>query len=393
MNRSKSLFVSLLFSSLAVLSAGCGNSETLPEATDGGGADAGPPDANLPPTPLVFHKAGGTVIDYFAGVEDPVLGATVSTEGVNPKVETTVDAEGVFSMDVLANSLFYLSNSAPGFVLSRSAPIQMLESDLERLQFAASEVGVARQYTAAGVTKVAGNGIIMVELARSDGMPAENIPAANIVLTSIAQPGVAIGNAFLVDGATSDLSPNATTPTSEVDADSRYRAGFLNVAPGEYNISVTHLDDSVQTIFAIVPPDGASFILSSINGDGRGDPRIVLDPTVKIGFKEDIYPILQTVARGGDGCTACHDHTHPLSYIGTPEVTYELLKLDALDPVGEPLLNMGSPEQSPFLQNPVYEDVPNHPNVFWTVNSNHYKGIIAWIEQGAALLREDAVLP
>ncbi|MBL4633449.1 MAG: hypothetical protein JKY56_06245 [Kofleriaceae bacterium] len=385
-----------IFLSLAV-SAGlfaCDDGDD-PATGDGGSLiDAGPPADAAIPKPYEFFPVSGNVVEYFAATEDVIVAnATVNTEGLRPQIDATATAAGEYTMDILADSLFFLTADATGFVPSRSTPIQMLKTPIVRTIFVASEAGVASQYSGAGVTAVAGDGIVMVVLTQPDGLAAVGVPVADVTLTAIAQPGTPIGTSYMVDVGTGNLSPTGTTPMSVADKNGVAKAGFLNVPAGEYNVNVV-LPDSLgtQTIFIIVPAGGASFVLSSLNGEGRGAPTRVLDPTVKLGFTEDIYPILQISAVGGDGCAVCHDASHPLNYTAGPEATLALLQLDAMDPV-EPRLNMDSPEDSPFVLNPVYEDVPNHPNVFWTVNANHYKGIVAWIAQGAALLREDAVIP
>lgn len=363
---------------------------------DGGvNGDAGPPADAAIPKPYEFFPVSGTVIDYFNATPDTLVpSAMVNTEGLRPQIDSTTDAAGAYTMEILADSLFYLTAEATGFVPSRNTPIQMLKTPIVRTVFAASDVGVARQYAGAGVTAVAGNGIVMVELSKIDATAAVGIPVSDVTLTAIGQPNTPIGTSYMVNPGTLDLSPTGTTPTSVADANGFARAGFLNVVPGEYNVNVVLPNaEGTQTIFIIVPPGGASFVLSSLNGEGRGAPTIVLDPNTKLGFTEDIYPLLQISASGGDGCAVCHDASHPLNYTAGPELTLAQLNMDAMDPVGVPRINMATPEDSPFVLNPVYEDVPNHPNVFWTVNANHYKGIVAWVKQGAALLREDAVLP
>ncbi len=408
--KSNSRLFTTLIPRLVVGSLGlvaCGNGDTNNMLFDAGVIDAAVDvaDSAGQVLPLENYDVSGMVVDYFSGDDSPVLNATVVTEGVNPAISATIDAQGAYLMEVLANSLFYLTSSAPDYVLSRSGALQMLASPIVRTQVVASEVGIARQYTSVGVTQQANTGIVMVDLRNASAQPIVGLSTSDVILSTTADPGVPVGSAFFVASDGNDLSPNATTPLSVLDNYAppdvpveidvrRARAGFLNVAPGEYNVSVTLPDlAGTQTIFVIVPQEGASFVVSNINGDGRGDPTLVLDPTSALGFVEDIYPILQTVARGGDGCATCHVSDFVLPLVGTAEETFALLQMDAVSPAGTPLINLSEPEASPFLQNPVYEDVPNHPNVFWTINSNHYQGIIAWITQGAALLREDAVLP
>jgi len=389
-----SLSTFLLCFAIGAGAIACGSEADTAEA-DGGVEvpDAGPPADAAIPKPLEFFPVSGMVIDYFNATPDTVVaGAVVNTEGLRPQVDATASGTGEYTMDILADSLFFLSAEASGFVLSRNTPIQMLKSAIVRTLFVASDVGVNRQYAGAGVTRVAGNGIVMVELSNTDATAIVGIPTSDVTLTSIAAPGVPVGTSYFVDPATSDLSQSTTL--SVADANGIARAGFLNVPPGEYNVNVVLPEAAgTQTIFIIVPDDGASVVLSSLNGEGRGPPSRILDPNVKLGFTEDIYPTLQISSLGGDGCAVCHDASHPLNYTAGAEATLAQLNLDAMDPIGEPRINLSSPEDSPFVQNPVYEDVPNHPNVFWTVNANHYIGIVAWIRQGAPLLREDAVLP
>ncbi len=420
-------FVSFLFGSAifaaSSLSACVGNvpdNEGSGESTADAAVEVTPDaDVNSPDAgeiaPAQSYEVKGVVVDYFAaniGNILPVANAGLSTDGLDPQILSTADVTGNYTMDILQSSLFYLTATATGYAPSRNPSIQMLEEAIEQNQFAASIEGIARQYSGAGgvgtpIEIIAGTGIIMVELQRNNGMPAIDIPAADIVLTTIADPETPVGTAFLVDPLTTDLSPIETTPASVVDGQGKARAGFLNVPPGEYNVSIAiggggggggGGNGGIQTVLVTVLADGASFALSSTGGGGGGgggggNAAIVLDPNAPLGFTEDIYPILQTIADGGDGCATCHNAQHPLSFIGTPEETLVLLNADAIDPAGVPRIDLLNPADSPFVTNPVFEPVPNHPNAFWTVNSNHYIGSVAWITQGAALLRADAVLP
>ncbi|MCP4445245.1 MAG: hypothetical protein GY811_07875 [Myxococcales bacterium] len=394
-----------LLASLAVGALGACGVDATDVPSDANNTDAAPlADSAGTVLPLENYEVAGKVLDYFAVPEIAVAGAAVVTEGVNPAISATIDGDGVYSMEVLANSLFYLTSSATGYVASRSGALQMLASAIVRDQYIASTEGVARQYTSVGVAQEAGKGIVMVDLRDGDSLPIVGLAAASLSLGTIEEPGTSVSTPFFVEAAGSDLSPSAATPVSALDNYTiegapkeldfrRARAGFLNVDPGEYNVTVTLPAGGTQTIFVIVPDDGVSFVTSNLNGDGRGDPTIVLDAESALGYTEDIHPILQTVARGGDGCATCHVADFFLPFVGDAEATLALLQMDALSPAGTPRIDLSDPVASPLLQNPVYEDVPNHPNVFWTINSNHYRGILAWIEQGAPLLRADAVLP
>ncbi len=421
MNRKLALR-SILFGSLTLGFGACvgqvPGGEGDPQANaDGGasGADAGPAADAGEEIPAVL-SVSGKVIDYFAanlGGVPVVANASLTTVGLEPAVDVQADALGAFTMDVLPSSLFYVNTAATGYAPSRNAATQLLDVPLEQNQYAASLVGIARQYAGAGglepIVPTDGNGVIMLELVRNNGNPAVDIPIENIVLASAAAPLIPIGTAYLVDPLTTDLSPNDVTLVSAVDGNNRARAGFLDVPPGDYTITTTIVggggggggggDGGIQTVAVTVGLNGVTFansagVASAGAGGGSGAAAtIVLDPNAPLGFTEDIYPILQTVATGGDGCVGCHDANHLLPFTGTPEETLALLLLDAIEPAGVPRINLLSPADSPFVTNPVYEAIPNHPNAFWTVNSNHYKGAIAWIAQGAALLRADAVLP
>jgi hypothetical protein len=328
-------------------------------------------------------------------------------------------------MNILPASLFYVNVTAPGFAPSKNSATQLLDVALVQDQYAASTVGIARQYVGAGgvgtpILPVAGNGIIMLDISKNNGDPAAGVPFTDIVLASVEAPLIPVGSAYLVDPDTLDLSPNdiavnpleATIETIIDPVTLRARGGFLNVPPGEYTITVTIPagggggggggggDGGIQVVSATVIADGATFVNTAGapgegggGGGGGGQALIVLDPDSPLGFTEDIYPVLMAVADGGDGCISCHDANHILPFTGTPEEVYLRLQGEAVDPLGTPYINLLEPALSPFVMNPVYEAIANHPNAFWTVNSNHYRGIIAWIVQGAALLRADAVLP
>lgn len=383
------------------------------------GGDSGvvQPDAN-PDTGPTSLEVSGKIVDYFANALTPgsaVADAALITDGLDPVVNGVADGLGVYSVEILPASLFYMNVTAPNFAPSKNAATQVLDVALVQDQYAASITGIARQYVGAGgvgtpILQIAGNGIIMLDLTRNNGEPAVDVPVAAIVLASADAPDTPIGTAYLVDPLTTDLSPIDVTLRSAVDATGRARGGFLNVPPGDYTISVTVPgggggggggDGGIQTVQATVTADGATFVNTAgeagggggAGAGGGGQASIILDPNSPLGFTEDIYAVLIDVAKGGDGCVTCHDAAHILPFTGTPEETLALLNLEALDPVGVLRINLEVPELSPFVTNPVYEAIPNHPNAFWTVNSNHYRGIIAWIEQGAALLRADAVLP
>ncbi len=401
-----SRLLAILLPSLVIGSLGACGIDATDIPSDANTTDATPTaDSAGTVLPLQNYEVTGKVLDYFAVPEIAVASASVVTEGVNPAISATLDGEGVYSMEVLANSLFYLTTSAAAYVPSRSGALQMLASAIVRDQYIASTEGVALQYTSVGVTQQAGKGIVMVDLRDGNSEPIVGLPSSSLALSTIATPNSSVSTPFFVEADGNNLSPSGTTPVSALDNYTvpgapkeldlrRARAGFLNVDPGEYNVTVTLPDSGgTQTIFVIVPEGGVSFVTSNLNGDGRGEPTIVLDPESPLGFTEDIHPILQTVARGGDGCATCHVADFFLPFVGNAETTLGLLQMDAVNPAGSPRISLSDPVSSPLLQNPVYEDVPNHPNVFWTINSNHYRGILAWINQGAPLLRADAVLP
>jgi hypothetical protein len=379
--------------------------------------DAGP---DIGPVPL---EVSGKVIDYFGNVITPgavVADATLTTDGLDPVVEVTGDALGLYAMNILPASLFYVNVAATGYAPSKNSATQLLDVALVQDQFAASILGIERQYVGAGgvgtpIIQIDGNGIIMLDISRNNGDPAIGVPVADIVLATVAAPDIPVGSAYLV-GPTTDLSPNdivaapleATIETVVDAATGRARGGFLNVPPGDYTISVTIPgggggggggNGGIQLVQATVLANGATFVNTAGaageggGGGGGGQAAIVLDPNSPLGFTEDILPVLMAVADGGDGCVSCHDAAHILPFTGTPAEVLARLNEGAVDPLGEIRINLLEPALSPFVMNPVYEAIPNHPNAFWTVNSNHYRGIIAWIEQGAALLRADAVLP
>ncbi len=387
-------------------------------SSPGNGQQQGGPDADLVeaevdagpvvgPAPL---EVSGTVIDYFQNNLTPgaiVADATLSTDGLDPAILATASPQGLYAMDILPASLFYVNVDGVGYATSKNSVTQVLDVALVQDQFAASTVGIARQYVGAGavgtpILQIDGSGIIMLDISRNNGAPAIDVPFENIVLTTVADPLTPIGTAFLVDPANTDIAPNDVILVTAIDATTtRARGAFINVLPGDYTITVTIPaggggNGGIQVVQATVLANGATFVNTAGaagEGGGGGQAAIVLDPLSPLGFTEDIHPILMAVADGGDGCVSCHDAAHVLPYIGTPVEVLARLNEVAVDPVDVLRLNLLEPALSPFVMNPVYEAIPNHPNAFWTVNSNHYKGIIAWIEQGASIDRAGAVLP
>lgn len=405
----------------ALSMAGCvgdpPGTEEQPGAADAGSVDEADAGDDVVVVPL---EVSGTIIDYFASPLMPgkvVADAALSTDGLAPAIDAIADGLGAYVISVLPASLFYVNVTATGYAPSRNAPTQLLDEALLQDQYAASIVGIERQYVGAGglgtpIIPVLGGGIIMLDISRNNGLPALGVPVANIVLTEAGIPDVPVGLAYLVSPDTTDLSSNdivinplEATIETIVDATGRARGGFLNVPPGDYTITVTIPADGVgdgeiQVVQATVLADGATFVNTAGGGGdvgggggGGGQANIVLDPNSPLGFTEDIYPVLMAVADGGDGCITCHNANHILPFTGTPAEVLARLNEEAIDPIGVLRINLIEPALSPFVTNPVYEAIPNHPNAFWTVNSNHYIGILAWITQGAALLRADAELP
>lgn len=322
----------------------------------------------------------GTVMDYFGA--QPIDGATIGTDGLDPLLTTLSAADGAYSLDVLYGSALYLIAAKTGYRTTRNAAVTVGDMPVTHDAYLMTDQDVRNQYTAVGAVPVASTAIVIGDLRRNNGMPLEGIPLANVQLLDGAnQPVVGVLGPYFFNAAGSV----DTAETTLTVYNGRSRVAFLDVPPGTYTLAVTYTADqqnttnnSTLTTFA----DGGTLVLSGGmgGGGGGGGGGNVTDPS----FAMHIYPKLQRAALGGLGCANCHTLTGPgavLCYDDAPGIVLANMtaRLGVLDPV--------TPAESLLLKRPLYEPAPapqDHPNAtFLDVNDADYKLFLLWITNGA----------
>jgi hypothetical protein len=136
------------------------------------------------------------------------------------------------------------------------------------------------------------------------------------------------------------------------------------------------------TIMTMIVPvmataDGATLVSSGHQDDDPAGGGMMGALT----FTNDIYPMLQRAALGGQGCANCHNGTTlagGLAYDGPAADVYALIMGTA------GVVDLATPANSMLLSYPLYEEPPNHPNATWLTTADPaYMKIMAWIGQGA----------
>ena len=345
------------------------NTSGNPDA-GGGGEDAAPTSFML----------SGKVMDYFGA--QPIEGAQIATDGLDPNVMTQSAADGAYQLDVSVGSALFLVASKTDYRLTRNQAMTIGDMPVTHDAYLMTDQDVRNQYTAVGALPVAGTAIVIAELRRNDGTPLEGIPLANVLLLDAAnQPVAGIKGPYFFNAAGSV----DTTILTSVAHQGRVRAAFLDVPPGTATLSVTYTGGNNQDVTNTTPvttvAEGGTLALSGgMGGGGGGGGNNVTDPS----FAMHIYPKLQRAGAGGLGCANCHTLTGPAA----------VLKFD--DPAGTVLasltarlgvINAAVPADSLLLKRPLYELPPalqDHPNAtFLSTDDADYKLFLLWITNGA----------
>lgn len=344
------------------------NQNGSPDAATGGG------DAEQ--TSLLLS---GKVMDYFGA--QPVDGASIETDGLDPKLMTSSAADGAYQLDVAVGSALYLVATKNAYRPTRNKAMTVADMPVIYDVYLMTDQDVKNQYTAVGATPTAGTAIIIAELRKNNSTPLEGIPLANVqLLNAQNQPVTGVkGPYFFNAGGSIDTAQTTLTAYS-----GRSRAAFLDVPPGTYTLAVTYQNAQNQAVTnntsVMTIADGGTLALSGGMDAGSGGGGTITNPS----FATDIYPKLQRAAMGGLGCANCHTLSGPAA----------VLKYD--DPPGTVLANMtaatgvinsASPADSLLLKRPLYEQPPtpqDHPNAtFLDTNDPDYKLFLLWIQQGA----------
>ncbi len=363
---------------VAVAAGGCVGGVPAPEQPDAPDADVDPgpfadaspsadPDAAPDPTGI---RVSGTVRDYFNNTA--LQAAALSTDGLAPALSATSDAAGSYALtEVPPASAFYVRATMPtGYRATINEPTIVTDVSVARDQYVMSMVDAQRQHTTVGVAVEATTAIIAANLLAPDDTPMEAVLLADITLTD--SLGTAVGAGPYILGTVGDIDV-ALTETAAFGG--RSRVAFLNV-PANTTVTLTATyEATAYTATFTTATDGAHLV--RVGGTVPG-----ITPAAP-SFTDDIYPVLQTAAKGGAGCANCHTlgGTMPTLRFDDPAATVHAAIL-----AGAGIIDTAAPELSLMLTNPLYEDPPDHPNATWLdVADPSYQTLYVWIGQGAAL--------
>jgi hypothetical protein len=341
-------------------------------------AGMGGDDADAPLGSAVTALAvSGNVSDYFTG--DLLDTTIVQSDGLDPAVNTTDAADGSYTLQVATGSKLYLVATRASYLTTRNPVTSVAGSDVIQNVYVLSESDVQRQYASVGSAEDGADGYVEVQLEKNDGTPLVGIATTAIVLTDESGSAVPVSTYFA--GAVGDLDPAVTTSTTEGTLGTR--AGLINVPKGQYSLAVTYTNGmgAPNTNYTPIVVDGGAATL--VISGGVGQPSTA-PPPAQPSFATDIYPRLQTAAKGGLGCANCHTAGGPagansLPYDGAEAATFTLVTTTA------GVVVTATPATSLLLVNPLYSATPhNHPNAtFLDINDPDYKLFLAWITQGA----------
>jgi len=166
----------------------------------------------------------GVVLDW----EDP-LGATVTS--------STAGAYQITGL--LETDIVFITGSLTSYRNTRNEPVILGTTDATANVAMVSIPDAARQYTAVGVTPVAGGADVYVTLVDALGQPHLNIPLSDIVIADTADNAVGLGP--FVFGSAGDIVSQTELGVTTAFA-GRARVAFLNVPAGRYELRVTYDD-------------------------------------------------------------------------------------------------------------------------------------------------------
>ena len=343
--------------------------ENTPRGGEGGG-DAGEAgdDPAVPPQVLTVD---GAIVDYF--VFSRIPSAAIATVGLAPERAASADAAGAFLfVDVPAAGLFRARVTPPGgrHLPTLNEEVALADHSITHDLYALSIADVDRQYATVGSARDLGSGTVIVDLRDAADQPLEGVAATALSLRPTVG-GDSRAPRFL--GALGDVDPAAVHSQA---FGGRARAVFLGVPPGEWTLQ---LDCTACT------PAGSATVPVAVEANAVTLARATSTPAgtaQPLTFVGDIYPLLQSGARGGAGCANCHTaggFASLLPYDGSVSDTYRAI-------MAAGVVDIAAPAASPLLTRPLYEVPADHPNATWLSTSHpDYQRVLAWIGQGAPL--------
>jgi hypothetical protein len=340
-----------------------------------GGGDDAPGEGSG--SAVTSQVVSGKVMDYFTA--EALAATAITTDGLTPAAAATSGTDGSYSLTIPVGSKLFATTSRGNYRTTRSAVISVADMPVAQDLYVAASTDVARQFASVGVAQTTGT-IIAAEVQKDNGDPYAGLPLTAFTLVDSANAAVPGVSGPFFFGSLGDLDLAVTTSTA-YGTPPRVRVGFLNVPAGTFTLNTAVLDGmgnpKINATTIIVDAGGATLALNGgLSGGSATLP--ITDPS----FATDIYPRLQTAAKGGLGCANCHTANGPaavLPYDGTPDITLAAIKAAA------GVINLATPATSLFLVNPLYEIAPpqNHPNAtFLDINDTNYKLFLLWITNG-----------
>lgn len=354
-----------------------GNDTPAADGGSNGGADAGPQaDGGSNPAAL---KVSGMVMDYHLAVglnQNQPLQAQLATAGLNPPVSGDSLTDGSYSLGAIPpGSLFYIHAERDNYRPTRNEQVEVTDASVQSTVYAVSDPDVQRWHNNLVITEQPDTGFVVVDMYRNNGTPLEGVAATDAKIVD--GLGATVATAYFFGLAGDPVDPATLAVSTAYNGHSR--AGFYNIPAGDYQISITYLDGQGNPMTQLVPITVMSggVTLARSGGAGGGTPP----PGTNLTFTNDVYPLLQRAALGGDACANCHTAGGAaalLPYDGPAADVYAKI----MGTVN--VVNLDNPELSLLITKPMYEDPPNHPNATYAdINDPSLQIILAWIQQGA----------
>ena len=350
---------------IALALLGCGSDKDAPGPDDdgdgAGDADAGPVD--IGPT---FLSVTGTVVDFATG-EPIAIDPGITTTGLSPEPQATLDGADFTLTDVLENSTFHVIATAPDHVTTVAAAVTIAEEDVSGVvAYVVSEEFLAAAAGAFGV-EPGTDGIVIARAVDDAGEPVAGVPADAFEL---AQENPIAGPFFL----DAEMQPDAGLEETSASG----WVVFFAVQPGLF--AVTAKADSGYLMDMPTSPieESSATVAQLVVTEGEIEVPANLD------FATDVINVFQT-----RGCADCHSGNGEgkdlagLQLDGGLNKVYNELMEEASNPGMR--VNLTTAADSLILRMPSAEDPPDgHPTVvFASPNDPDYVTLLTWIREGA----------
>ncbi|HUS65138.1 MAG TPA: hypothetical protein VMZ28_11370 [Kofleriaceae bacterium] len=353
--------------SLSLAVFGCGSDKDSPgpgddDDGDGAGADAGPED--IGPTYLTVT---GTLVDFSTG--EPIdIDPGITTTGLSPQPQVSLDGADFTLENVLENSTFHVVATAPEHVATVAAAVTIAEENVDGvIGYVVSEAFVAAA-AAAFEVEPGTDGIVLARAVDDAGEPVAGIPAAAFEL---AQENPIAGPFFLDE---------LMAPAPDLDATSGSGwVVFFAVQPGLFAVSAV-AESGYLMDMPTSPIEASSATVAELVVTGEGEVEV----PVNVDFATDVINVFQT-----RGCADCHSGNGEgkdlagFQLDGGLNKVYSELMEEASNPGMR--VNIATAEDSLLLRMPSAEDPPDgHPTVvFASPNDPDYLTLLTWIREGA----------